>query len=79
MEITGTTRHQRIDPGDYYVITAGDAGPSELVLELRTAGGWGQYASWYRFAKAPGLLIWKDYRYWVTPPTSPPVQFRRGG
>ena len=73
VEITQTTRDQRIDPGDYYIIQAGDAGPSELVLELRTAGGWGQYADWYRFAKAPGLLIWKEYRYWVTPlPNNPP-------
>ena len=63
IEITSATEDQRINPGDYVVIEAAPesvgAPPSEILLELRSIG-FGQFAHWHRFAKAPGLLMWKD-------------------
>ena len=65
IEVSGTTQDQRINPGDYVVIkTAPEnvgAPPSEILLELRSVG-FGQYAGWHRFAKAPGVLMWKIWQ-----------------
>ena len=57
--ITGTTLDQQIQPGSFYTFEGAD--DLTYTMEFRTAEGFGQYASWYRFTEAPGLLIWKSY------------------
>ena len=56
-DIPGTTLDQSIVPGHFYSFQ----GPPGVryILEFRDAEGFGQYAGWYRFTEAPGLLIWK--------------------
>ena len=57
--ISGTALDQRIEPESFYTFQGAD--DRTYTLEFRTAEGFGQYASWYRFSEAPGLLIWKSY------------------
>ena len=57
--ITGTTLDQQIQPGSFYTFEGAD--DLTYTMEFRTAEGFGQYVSWYRFTEAPGLLIWKSY------------------
>ena len=57
--ISGTSLDQRIEPESFYTFQGAD--DRTYTLEFRTAEGFGQYASWYRFSEAPGLLIWKSY------------------
>ena len=70
--ITATTLNARIDPGprNYHYFVGADQ--AEYILEFRTAEGFGRYTGWYRFAEAPGLLIWKRPH-----PRNPDINFPR--
>ena len=57
--IPGTTLDQPVEPGNFYSFQGADN--RTYTMEFRTAEGYGQYTSWYRFSEAPGVLIWKSY------------------